>query len=81
MIGADKLQEISNSPKSTETALGLILVLLQRIKQDNSTFNEILEILKSMPTLAPVVKLLQIQSDNVSSETIKKTHDHFITFL
>ena len=50
MIGRNKLQEIS---KGTETAMGLILILLQRIEQKNSTFYEILEILQSMPTLAP----------------------------
>ena len=66
MIGLDKLQEISNSPKSTETALKLIVILLQRIQQNNSEFYEILEILQSMPTLKPVVNILQLQSDDVS---------------
>ena len=66
MIGLDKLQEISNSPKSIETALKLIVILLQRIQQNNSEFYEILEILKSMPTLQPVVNMLQLQPNNVS---------------
>ena len=66
MIGLDKLQEISNSPKSTETALKLIVILLQRIQQNNSEFYEILEILKSMPTLQSVVNMLQLQPNNVS---------------
>ena len=74
MIGLSKLQEIS---KSTETAQGLIIILLQRIEQNNSRFYEILEILQSMPTLAPVVNMLQLHSDNVSSETIPI----FITFF
>ena len=72
MIGLSKLKEISNSSKSIETALGLILILLQRIEQNNSTFYEILKILQSMPTLAPVVNMLQLQSDNVSSKTCEK---------
>ena len=67
MIGLVKLQEISNSPNTTGAAIGLIVILLQRIEQDNSTFYEILEILQSMPTLAPVVNMLQLQSGNVSS--------------
>ena len=70
MIGESKLQEVSNSPKTTETVMGLILILLQRIGQNNSEFYEILDILQSMPTLTPVVNMLQPQSDNVSSETI-----------
>ena len=76
MIGRNILQEIS---KGTETAQGLMLILLQRIEQNNSTFYEILEILQSMPTLAPVVNMLQFHSENVSSETKKITN--FITFL
>ena len=67
MIGRNKLQEIF---QNNETEQGLIIILLQRIEQNNSEFYEILEILQSMPTLAPVVNMLQLQNGNVSSEAI-----------
>ena len=71
LLAPDKLDEILKSPKTFEMALKLTLILLQRIEQTNSEFYEILEILKSMPTLAPVVNMLQIQTDDVSSHINK----------
>ena len=65
LLAPDKLDEILKSPKTIETVLKLTLILLQRIKQNNSEFYEILEILQSMPTLTPVVNMLQLQSDHV----------------
>ena len=70
LLAPDKLDEILKSPKTIETALKLTLILLQRIEQNSSEFYEILEILKSMPTLAPVVNMLQSQNDLVSSHII-----------
>ena len=71
LLAPDKLDEILKSPKTFETALKMTLILLQRIEQNNSEFYEILEILKSMPTLAPVVNMLQLQTDDVSSHINK----------
>ena len=67
LLAPDKLDEILKSSKTIETALKLAVILLHRIEQNSSEFYEILEILQSMPTLAPVVNMLQIQSDHVSS--------------
>ena len=65
LIGSDKLKETLDSPKTDETATKLLLDLLPKIKQNESEFYKIRGILHSMSTCKTVVKMLQLQSDQV----------------